>query len=112
MEESKDISTKINDRIVDCGRKYAQFFENDNLSFTQSMLVFSGCRELMRWVYGLLVARKQLKPLEELSQEEKEEMWNFIKEVCVDEHQTREKMHQMVIVFYTIEYFLNEKQKS
>jgi len=72
------------------------------------MLILSGSRGLMKWVYGLLVAKKVLTPLEELSQEEKQSMWDFIKTICVGEHQTREKMYQMVIVFYTIEYFLNE----
>lgn len=76
------------------------------------MLRLTGSRGLMKWVYGMLVARKLLKPLEELTQEQKEEIWDFVKDICVDEFRTREMMYQMAIVFYTIEYFLNEDKNK
>lgn len=110
MEPNLNILKQSNDLIVNAGRKYAQLFENDNLGFTQAMLRLSGSRMLMKWVYGLLVGRKQLTKLEDLPQEEKESMWEFIKDICVDEFRTKEMMYQMVIVFYTIEYFLNENK--
>lgn len=112
MENELVISRQVNDVIINAGRKYAQLFENDNLGFTQAMLRLTGSRGLMKWVYGMLVARKLLKPLEELTQEQKEEIWDFVKDICVDEFRTREMMYQMAIVFYTIEYFLNEDKNK
>lgn len=110
MADQITISKQINELIINSGRRYAQLFEADNLGFTQSMLILSGSRGLMKWVYSMLVARKLLTKLEDLSNEEKVSMWEFVKEICVDEHRTKEKMLQMVIVFYTIEYFLNENK--
>lgn len=95
---------------MNCGRKYAQLFEEDNLRFTEGLLHLSGSRMLMKWVYQLLVGRQLLVKIEDLSQEEKLSIWEFVKDICVGEHRTKEKMYQMAIVFYVIEYFLNEQK--
>lgn len=107
MEKELTISQQINEKIIECGRKHAQTFEDDNLRFTEAMLILGGSRKLMKWVYNLLVGRGLLIKLEDLPQEQKEGMWEFIQTICVGEHRTKQKMHEMVIVFYTIEYFLN-----
>ena len=109
MEDAINISKKVNDLIFNSGRVYAKLFEEDNLNFTASMLLFGGCRELMKWVYSMLVARKLVTKMEDLPNDQKQSMWDFVKEICINEHRTQKKMHEMVIVFYTIEYFLNEK---
>ncbi len=48
--------------------------------------------------------------MEDLPQESKQSMWDFVKEICVGENRTQQKMHEMAIVFYVIEYFLNEQK--
>lgn len=110
MEENISILKFINEKILECGRKYAQYFEEDNLKFTEALLILGGSRKFMNWVYRILVGRKLLTKLEDLPQEDKESLWSFVKEICVGQHRTKEKMHQMVIVFYTIEYLLNNPE--
>lgn len=112
MAEQKPISRQIDDIIFDSGRKYAQMFEDDNLKFTEALLFLGGSRRLMKWVYGMLVSRNLITKMEDLPQDQKQSMWEFVKEICVGEHRTQQKMHEMAIVFYVIEYFLNEQKPS
>lgn len=110
MDECVEISKWVNDQIIDVGRKYARLFEEDNLKFTNAMLFLSGSRKFVKWIYRLLVNRKLLMPLEDLPQEQKESMWEFVKDICKGGDRIKEKMHEMAIVFYVIEYFLNEQK--
>lgn len=110
MNEAVQIAYKEREILFDVGRKYAQSFENDNIKFTEALLNLSGCRKMMVWLYCLLRNTGKLKALEDLPQEEKEHMWEFMKEICTGEHQQREKMRQMAMVFYALEYFLNEQK--
>jgi len=110
LDEAVQRSSHVREILLDVGRKYARSFEQDNLRFTDSLLNLGGCRKMMVWLYCLLRNIGKLTPLEELPQEEKEHMWEFVKEICVGEHRQREKMREMMMVFYTLEYFLNEQK--
>lgn len=100
----------MDDIFLNYGRKQAAAFEEDNIGYTNALLMLGGCRKMLVWIYCLLINYKKIQPIESLPKEQKEQIWEFVKEICIEGHRQKEKMIQMVKVFYTIEYFLNEKK--
>lgn len=110
MEEAVKIAKANTEFMWELGRKLAREFEYDNVTFTERLVALSGTRGLLVWIYCLLRNYGKITALEKLTQEEKQGMWNLAKDVCQNEHRTTKKMHQVVMAFYAIEYFLNEQK--
>jgi len=91
------------------GRKLAREFEWDNISFTERLVALGGFRGILVWIYCLLRNYGKLTPLEQLSEEDKASMWNTALDVC-KENRTKKKLHEIVMSFYALEYFLNEQK--
>lgn len=91
-----------------CGRKETAAFESNNLAYTEELIFQNARRNLMVWIYCLLRNFKKLIPIENLEPEVKQKMWAFVKEVCAGKTDDLKRMKQIAMVFYTIEYFLNE----
>lgn len=91
------------------GRKETAAFEDNNVGYTDDLINGNARRGLMVWIYRLLRNFKFLKPIEDLDPDAKRQMWGFVKEICEGKTNDIERMKQIAMVFYTIEYFLNEK---
>lgn len=112
MASHLQTANDIHEVFMNFGRKQARLFEQDNISYTEALLRLTGSRKMMVWLYYRLRNYKYITPIEDLSQEEKEQMWQFTKEICVGEHRVKEKMRQMSLSFYALEYFLNEQENK
>jgi hypothetical protein len=66
----------------------------------------------MRWVYHYLVNKGIIVAIEKLEQKQKEDIWEFVKEVCEGKTTDKVKMLEIAKVFYLMEYFLNESNNA
>lgn len=110
MEPAVEIAKAQTEYMWELGRKFARQFEWDNIRFTEMLVAAGGTRGLLVWIYCLLRNYKKIVALEDLSKEDKDQMWGLAMDVCQGEHRTRKKMHEIVMAFYALEYFLNEKR--
>jgi hypothetical protein len=97
-----------NDLMMRTGRKMTKTFEDNNVSFTDAIILTGGTRGMMKWIYHHLVKRKKVTPIEDLDIDSKKEMWNFIREVCLGKTNDLVIMKEVAIAFYALEYFINE----
>lgn len=109
MDKYQQYSKHWENAWMTCGRKETATFESNNLGYTESLIVGNGRRMLMVWIYCLLRNYKKIKPIEDLEPDVKRQMWGFVKEVCDGKTSDIQKMKQIAMVFYAIEYFLNEQ---
>jgi hypothetical protein len=96
--------------VLRVGRKETAVFESNNIAYTKDLMLCNARRHLMVWIYSHLVSYKLIQPIEKLDEDVKKEMWRFIIEIWDGKEKDKKKMIQTAKVFYTIEYFLNEKQ--
>lgn len=108
MEPALQEANRQHQIMLDFGRKQAALFEKDNISYTDSLLILSGSRRMMVWLYGILCNYKYLTPIEQLEKEEKEKMWLTVKDICSGRLEDKDKLVEMCKAFYALEYFLNE----
>jgi hypothetical protein len=94
--------------MLDFGRKQAALFEKDNISYTDSLLILSGSRRMMVWLYCVLKNYKYLVPIEDLDLDVKQKMWLTVKDICSGRLDDKGKAVEMCKAFYALEYFLNE----
>ena len=95
--------------ILKTGRKETVVFESNSMAYTEELIMCNARRNLMVLIYGGLEGHKKIKPIEELDKEDKEKMWAFIKEVCAGKTNDKKRMIEIAKVFYTLEYFINER---
>jgi len=93
---------------MNCGRKETAVFESNNIAYTEELIKCNARKNLMVWIYCLLRNYKKIVAIEDLEQDVKLKMWGFVKEVCAGKTDDIKRMKQIAMVFYTIEYFLNE----
>lgn len=91
------------------GRKEAACFEENNVDYTNQIVELNCRRGIMVWVYSEIKKHKKIVPIEQLDDVDKKEMWAFAKEICAGKIDDRKRMIEVLKVFYTLEYFLNEK---
>ncbi len=92
------------------GRKETVIFEENNMAYTEDVIVCNCRRHLMVWIYSTLKGRKKIKPIEELDLDVKKQMWGFVKEICAGKTNDKERMVEVAKTFYVIEYFINENK--
>jgi diadenosine tetraphosphate (Ap4A) HIT family hydrolase len=97
---------------MSCGRKETDVFESNSIAYTEDIVVGNARRNLMVWIYCLLRNYKKLTAIEDLEPDVKKKMWAFVKEVCAGKTDDVKRMKHICMVFYTIEYFINESNKS
>lgn len=108
MHQAVEISNKQLEYMWELGRKYTTGFENDNVAFTEAIIILGGTRKVLVWIYCLLRNYGKLTSIELLEQDVKEKMWKFVKEVCKGKTEDRQRMKEVAQAFYVIEYFINE----
>lgn len=91
-----------------CGRKETVVFESNSMAYTNEVVTQNARKNLMVWIYCLLRNYKKIKPIEDLDYDVKQKMWAFVKEVCAGKTDDLKRMKQVAMVFYAIEYFINE----
>lgn len=91
-----------------CGRKETALFEAHSVAYTNEVVTQNARKNLMVWMYRLLRNSKRIIPIENLEVEVKQKMWAFVKEVCAGKTDDVQRMKQVAMVFYAIEYFINE----
>lgn len=91
-----------------CGRKETALFESNCTAYTEEVVIQNARRNLMVWIYCLLRNYKKITPIDELDPEAKRKMWTFIQEVCEGKTDDPKRMKHVAMVFYAIEYFINE----
>lgn len=91
------------------GRKEAAYFENDNVSYTEEIITLNCRRSIMCWVYSEMKKHKKIVAIELLDKKDKDELWLFTKDICAGKTSDKKRMVEVLKVFYTLEYFLNEK---
>lgn len=110
MSDPVEIARQQTEFMFEIGRKETAIFENDSVTYTETVLLSSGRRGIMVWVYCLLRNYKKIVPIEDLDRETKNKMWAFVKEICAGKTNDVQRMKHICMVFYAIEYFINEKQ--
>lgn len=96
--------------MMSTGRKMKGSFEENNITFTDALIFTSGTRHMMKWIYHHLVAYKRVQPIGSLQLAVKQEMWDFVCDVCAGKTNDRVIMREIVMAFCAIEYFINEKK--
>ena len=94
------------------GRKETDYFEKDNVGYTDQMLWYNSRRKIMEWVYNTLVTAKKITPIEKLELDVKKQMWGFITEICSGKEVSKQVRLEIAKVFYIIEYFLKENNNQ
>lgn len=111
-EKPKDIYAEADEKwhqvMVKVGRAESQRFATNPESYTDILITAESVRLLMRWIYHHMVSRKKIKPIEQYSQEERQEIWDLVLEKCKAKCQDKQKLIEVAKVFCLIEYFLNE----
>jgi hypothetical protein len=90
------------------GRKETAVFESNSVAYTEEVIMLNARRNLMVWIYCLLRNYKKIKPIEELDRDVKVKMWAFVNEVCAGKTNDLQRKKHICMVFYAIEYFINE----
>lgn len=93
-----------------CARKETALFESNSVAYTEEVVTQNARRNLMVWFYCLLRNYKKIVPIEDLDRDTKNKMWAFVKEICAGKTNDVQRMKHICMVFYAIEYFINEKQ--
>lgn len=109
IEESKtDWWDKL---MMNTGRKMTATFEDNNDGFVNALILTSGTRHMMRWLYRHMINKGRIKAIESLDIESKKEIWSFIRDVCSGKTNDKEVMKEVAMAFQVIEYFINSKDK-
>lgn len=95
--------------MMSTGRKMTKTFEENNIAFTDAVIMTGGTRGMMKWIYRHLVRRGKIAPIESIDIDTKKDMWDFVLEVCSGKTNNLIIMKEVAISFYTLEYFINEK---
>lgn len=98
--------------MMNTGRKMTATFEDNNMAFVDALILTSGTRHMMRWIYRHLVHHGRVSPIESLPIESKEQIWSFVKDVCEGKTTDRIIMKEIAMAFYAIEYFINENNSQ
>ncbi len=110
MEAAVQAGLDWRELVYKIGRKETSVFETNNIAYAEELFMRNARRKLMIWIYCLLCNYGKITPIENLDKKEKEQMWRFVLDIC-NEHLVDKKIKtEMCRVFYTIEYFLNEKK--
>jgi hypothetical protein len=91
------------------GRKEAECFENDNVSYTEQIITLNSRRNIMCQVYCEMKKHKKIVPIESLDEEDKKQLWKFTIDICADKIIDRKRRIEVLKTFYVLEYFLNNK---
>lgn len=94
--------------MLKTGRKMTATFEENNIAFVNALILTSGTRHMMRWIYNHMVLHKRIIPIESLDIKSKTEIWAFVKDVCFGKTEDKVVMKEIAQAFYVIEYFINE----
>jgi len=92
------------------GRKEAAYFENDNVGYTEEIIMLNCRRSIMCWVYSEMKKHKKIVPIEQLDEEDKKQLWKFTIDICAGRVTEKKKKIEVLKTFYTLEYFLNENR--
>lgn len=95
-----------------CGRKETAVFESNSIAYANEVVALQARKNLMVWIYRLLKNYKKIKPIESLDYETKEKMLAFVKEICAGKTDDPVRMKEVAMVFYAIEYFINEYNQA
>jgi hypothetical protein len=112
MDKYQQYAKDWEDIWMTCGRKETAVFESNSVAYTEEVIMQNARRNLMVWIYCLLRNYKKLTAVEDLEPDVKRKMWVFVKEICAGKTDDVKRMKHIAMVFYTIEYFLNEKNVS
>ncbi len=108
MDKYQQYSKDWENIWMTCGRKETAVFESNSIAYTDEVITQNCRRNLMVWIYCLLRNYKKITPIENLDQETKIKMWSFVKEICAGKTDDIKRMKHIAMVFYAIEYFINE----
>jgi hypothetical protein len=108
MDQSIEIANRQLEYMWELGRKHVRDFENNNIAFTDSVIMLTGTRKLLVWIYCLLRNYGKLTAIELLERDVKERMWTFVKEICKGKTEDAQRLKEVAQAFYVIEYFINE----
>ena len=92
------------------GRKETALFEKDNIAYTNSIFLSKARIMLMDWIYKYVCKFRGIPKIEDLSLEQKADLWAFVKDICQGREVDQQRMIEIARVFYTLEYFLNENK--
>lgn len=92
------------------GMKEADYFIEDNVGYTEQIVTLNCRRGIMCWVYSEMKKHKKIVAIELLDKKDKDEMWAFARDICAGKTNDKKRMVEVLKVFYTLEYFLNEKK--
>lgn len=98
--------------MLKIGRAESARFSADPDKYAEFLVTTEGARLLMRWIYHYMVCKKIILSIEEYSQEQKQEIWDFVLEKCKDKCQNKTKLIEVAKVFCVIDYFLNESNAT
>ena len=108
MNEYEQLDKDWDNCMLRVGRRITESFEKDNIGFTNALVGTNCTRLILRWIYHHLVYKNGLTRIEDLDQDTKEKNWEFVKEISAGRVKTVQKMREVAIAFYVIEYFVNE----
>ena len=84
----------------------AQLFVKDNIAFSETLVTCKVSKQIMLGAYKILVTRRTIKPLEQLSREEKRICWDTSKDIAKD-RLSIDDLIDLAKALYALEYFLN-----
>lgn len=111
MEAAVEIAKQQTEFMFQIGRKETALFESHSVAYTEEVIMQNARRNLMVWIYCLLRNYKKLTAIEDLELDVKKKMWAFVNEICAGKEVDIKRKKHICMVFYAIEYFLNEQNQ-
>lgn len=112
MDKYQQYAKDWEDIWMTCGRKETAVFESNSPAYAEEVVTQNARRNLMVWIYCLLRNYKKIVPIENLEPDVKKKMWAFVKEICAGKTDDPKRMKHICMVFYAIEYFINENNNG
>jgi hypothetical protein len=110
MNQYQQIDKDWDSCMLRVGRRITESFEMNNIGFTDALVGTNCTRLILPWIYHHLIYKHGLVRIEDLDQDTKEKNWQFVKEISAGRVKTVQKMKEVAIAFYVIEYFINEQK--
>lgn len=97
----------VKNDFLDLGRKQAQLFVEDNITYCEILVTGSCPRKILLLAYRRLVSLRKITPIEDMLLEHKESAWQMAKDIAKG-RLGRQALIETVQAMMVIEYFLNQ----
>lgn len=95
----------LHDTLIRIGKEQADIFKDNNIVYVECLVKFTSVRHLLCTLYVHLVGINKIFPIENISQEYKEDLKSFTREINKDRLQSTDAI-ELAKSLYVLNYLL------